>query len=480
MKFQSPAFPITCMLACLLNLTLQAEEAPPNILWIVAEDMSPDLGCYGNEVVSTPNIDGLAKKGMLFHKFFTTAPACSPSRTALATGVFQTTLGAHHMRYSQELMPKLPKPYKTLPQLMQERGYATGNVKAIGETGTGKDDWQFKIDGDKWNTDSWKELTAKQPFFAQINSKDSHRRFPSTEGIDQTKIKLPPYYPDHPVARNDWAGYLASIQRFDKQVGAILKQLENDGLADRTIVCLLSDHGRPMIRGKNWLYDSGTRVPLIIHIPEALKQPVGYKAGADSKQLISAIDLVAETVLMGGGEVPDWMQGRSFLRADSKPRSFIPTAMDRFGDVDARSRAIRTERYKYIRNYKTPGSINESTTAYRRAAHPVYHLLKILGDKGQLTPVQAELLKPMAQEELYDLQVDPHETVNLIGKPVYKDAHQKLKAQLDTWLKTSQDKGLGKDSDAIVEHFRQYGISTFKKRAASIEKLRAEVLSQIE
>lgn len=476
MKSSSLAFLITCLLA----LQLQAEETRPNMLWIVAEDMSPDLGCYGNEVVSTPNIDGLASKGMLFHKVFTAAPACSPSRTALAVGVFQTTLGAYHMRYSQELMPKLPEPYKTLPQLMQEKGYVTGNIKAIGGTGTGKDDWQFKIDGERWQTDSWKELTAKQPFFAQINSKDSHRRFPSTEGIDQTKIKLPPYYPDHPVARNDWAGYLASIQRFDKQVGAILKQLKDDGLADSTIVCVLSDHGRPMIRGKNWLYDSGTHIPLIIYIPDGLKKPTGYKAGADSKQLISAIDLVAETVLLGGGEVPSWMQGRSFLRKDRKPRSFIPTAMDRFGDVDARSRAIRTERYKYIRNFKTPGSINDSTTAYRRAAHPVYHLLKILDEKGQLTPVQAQLLKPMAEEELYDLQADPYETVNLIGKPEHEQAHQKLKAELDAWLKQSQDKGLGKDSDAIVEHFKQYGISTFKKRAASIEKMRQKVLSQVE
>lgn len=461
--------------------SLHADETRrPNILWIIAEDMSPDLGCYGNEVVTTPNIDGLAAKGMRFTSVFTTGPACSPSRTALATGVFQTTLGAHHMRYSRELMPSLPKPVKILPELMRENGYFTGNIKNIGGTGSGKDDWQFKVPGKSWDTHSWEELVKRQPFFAQINSRESHRGFSSPKSIPKEKINIPPYYPDHPVARNDWAGYFASVNRFDRQVGAILKQLGTDKLEKNTIVCVLSDHGRPMIRGKNWLYDSGTRVPLIIYYPEGVKRPHGYQTGSESSALVSAIDLVAETVLMAGGTIPEWMQGRSFLRKNSKQRHYIHTAADRIGDVDTCSRAVRTDRFKYIRNYKTPASINECTTAYRRAAHPIYHLLNIMGERGLLNPVQALLLKPLASEELYDLDNDPYETVNLIGNEDFDKVQRELESQMAEWIEFSKDKGLEKDSDAIVAHFKEYGITTFRKRAKSIRRMQSSVEKHFE
>ncbi len=453
---------------------LHAEDLRrPNIIWIIAEDMSPDLGCYGNQVVTTPNIDGLAEKGMQFTNVYTTSPACSPSRTALATGVFQTTLGAHHMRYSKELMPTLPQPVKTSPQVMGERGYYTGNIKGFG--GTGKDDWQFKTSKKTWDTHLWKQLVKNQPFFAQINSRESHRGFYPSKNIPKEKIVIPPYYPDHPVTRNDWAGYFESINRFDKQVGAIIKQLQDDNLEKNTIICILSDHGRPMIRGKNWLYDSGTHIPLIIFYPEGVKHPFGYNSGTKNSSLISAIDLVAETILMTGGTIPDWMQGRSFLQENSKPREFVHSAADRFGDVDICSRSVRSSKYKYIRNFKTAGSINEYTTAYRRSTHPIYHLLNIMGEKNLLTPVQAKLLTPLESEELYDIENDPYETVNLIGKTSFEKVHHQLKRQLEDWLANSQDQGLQSDSDAIIEHFKQYGIKTFDKRRQSIQTMKASV-----
>ena len=456
------------------SANLHAEDRErPNIVWIIAEDMSPDLGCYGNQVVTTPNIDGLAEKGMQFTHVFTTSPACSPSRTALATGVFQTTLGAHHMRYSKELMPALPPSVKTLPQLMRERGYYTGNIKGLG--GTGKDDWQFKASKKSWDTHSWQKLVKNQPFFGQINSRESHRGFYPSKNIAKEKIVIPPYYPEHPVTRSDWAGYFESINRFDKQVGAIIKQLQANNLEKNTIICILSDHGRPMIRGKNWLYDSGTHIPLIIFYPEGVKHPFGYKSGTKNSSLISAIDLVAETLVMSGGAIPEWMQGRSFLQENSQSRSFIHTAADRFGDVDICSRAIRSNRYKYISNFKTAGSINGYTTAYRRSTHPIYHLLNIMGEKNLLTPVQAKLLMPLESEELYDIENDPYETVNLIGKTSFEKVHHQHKSQLESWLINSQDKGLQKDSDAISEHFKQYGIKTFDKRRESIQKMKSSV-----
>jgi len=480
--FMNPKFPgnnwqhfFRAMIIVLLSVSLKANDSRPNILWIIAEDMSPDLGCYGNQVVTTPNIDGLAEKGMKFTQVFTTSPACSPSRTALATGVFQTTLGAHHMRYSNELMPALPEPVKTLPQLMRESGYYTGNIKGLVGTGTGKDDWQFKKPLKSWDTQSWKKLVKHQPFFAQINSRESHRGFSSSRNIPKDKIEIPPYYPDHPVTRIDWAGYFESVNRFDKQVGAILKQLQADKLEKNTIVCVFSDHGRPMIRAKNWLYDSGTKIPLIIYYPKGVKHPQGYKAGNENSSLISAIDLVAETILMANSPIPDWMQGRSFLQERSKPRRFIHTAVDRLGDVEICSRAIRTNRYKYIRNFKLAGSINECTTAYRRSTHPIYHLLNIMGEKDLLTPPQAQLLSPLVCEELYDLKNDPYETVNLIGSSKFEQLHHELKKQLENWIEISLDKGFQRDSEAIIRHFQQYGLITFEKRLESIQRLKASV-----
>lgn len=467
------------LLLAAMNLTAEGIRRP-NILWIIAEDMSPDLGCYGNKVVTTPNMDALAARGMKFNNVFTTGPACSPSRTALATGVYQTTLGAHHMRYSDLLRPDLPNQVKVLPELMRENGYYTGNIKEICGTGTGKDDWQFNTPGKKWDTHSWDELVQHQPFFAQINSKQSHRRFSSARNILKEKIEIPPYYPDHPVVRNDWAGYLAEVNKFDQQVGAILKQLQADNLDENTIVCVLSDHGRPMIRGKNWLYDSGTQIPLIIFYPDNIKQPKGYRAGEDTSELLSAIDLVAATVRMAGGSIPDWMQGRSFLEEGAMTREYIHTAADRFGNVDTCSRAVRTERFKYIRNFKMPGSINECSTAYRRATHPIYHLLNIMGEKELLSPVQAQLLEPLVEEELYDLENDPYETVNLIGDPAFISVHKELKDRMLEWIKTSKDKGLKKDSDAIVDHFYEYGITTFTKNAESIKKMRSSVEKHFE
>ena len=252
----------------LCSLSFAASEKP-NILWIITEDMSPDFGCYGNEAVSTPNIDRLAARGMKFNQVHTTGPACSPSRTALATGVYQTTLGAYHMRYSDELLPALPEHVKLLPQLLQEQGYSTGNLANVDETGTAKDDWLFKAPAGVWDSDSWDVLKRRQPFYAQINTEVSHRPFnrDSKIKVDPSKLEIPPYYPDHEVSRDDWMGYLEEVNRADELVGNILAHLERDNLSENTIVILISDHGEPMIRAKNWLYDSGTHIPMIVYIP---------------------------------------------------------------------------------------------------------------------------------------------------------------------------------------------------------------------
>ena len=472
-----------CLIVSLLCVSITSwavAEKKPNILWIITEDMSPDIGCYGNRIVTTPNIDALATKGMKFTNAFATGPACSPSRTALATGVYQTTLGAHHMRYSPSLMPALPTPVKILPVLMRENGYYTGNVRGVGRlrSGTGKDDWQFKTEQKKWDTRSWNELTENQPFFGQIHLSESHRNFAKSKNqVTPDKVIVPPYYPDHSVSRTDFARYYEAINKADERIGDIIAQLENDSLTENTIVFFFGDHGRPMTRGKNWLYDSGTKVPLIIYIPKRLDEPYGYKAGGINSELVSLLDVTAETVLLGGGMIPAWMQGQSLLREDSEKKEYIYAALDRMGDVDSCSRSVRTHEFKYIHNIKTPGSINSSITAYRKATHPLHHLLNIMGDKGLLNPVQSQLLQPMAKEELYDLKNDPYEINNLIGDKEYATIHEELKTKLREWIKNSTDKGIEKESDAMVRHFREYGEKTMKTQKKSIDRLRLSVES---
>ena len=442
--------------------------------------MSPNLGCYGNDLVNTPNIDRLAAQGMMFSNVFTTGPACSPSRTALATGVYQTTLGAFHMRYSDELKPPLPEAIKILPQLLRDQCYTTGNIRDICHTGSGKDDWLFQTSGKIWETYDWDTLIKQQPFFGQINLSESHRPFArnAKTPVASEKITPPPYYPNHLVTRQDWAGYLEEINKADEHVGAILQKLQDDGLAENTIVCFFSDHGRPMIRGKNWLYDSGTQIPLVIYFPKDINKPDGFRVGSVNSELISTVDLVAETVRWTGGTIPNWMQGRSFLQKNATPRDAVYTAVDRIGNINSCSRAVRTRRFKYIRNFKRPASINECSTAYRRAMHPLYHLLDIMGEKNLLTPVQAQLLQPLATEELYDLEKDPYETVNLIGNPAFKSQHQYLKNKLTAWIKSSGDRGFEAENPAIIEYFTNYGRTTTKDLkmygATTTPKLQAE------
>ena len=457
--------------------TRQAIHQKPNILWIIAEDMSPDLGCYGNEAVKTPFIDELAKRGMRFNQVHATGPACSPSRTALATGVFQTTLGAYHMRYSDLLKPTLPESIKIMPEIMRANGYFTGNIIGVSNTGTGKDDWLFKTEQKKWETKSWQELISRQPFFGQINIAESHRRFGKIDPtLRRDKLKIPLYYPDHPITRKDWAGYLSEVMTVDRRVGEILARLKSDGVDENTIVIVMSDHGRPMLRGKNWLYDSGTRIPLVIYYPESIPAPAKYKAGSVNDELISTIDLVAETILMGNGQIPKWMQGRSFLRATSVPRKRVYTAVDRIGNIDSRSRAVRTAQFKYIRNFKQPGTVVEASTYYRRATHPLYHLISLMHEKGQLDPIQQQLVRPIVEEELYDLSTDPYETKNLIGNSDYSMVRKELNSVLKRWLEQSRDLGMREDSEEIVAYFHKYGVLNSKKLKTQIAKARAEVM----
>ncbi len=280
-------------------------EKRPNILWIIAEDLCPDLGCYGEPLVKTPNIDKLASEGARYTNAFTTAPVCSASRSAFMTGMYQTSIGVHHHRSHRYDNYRLPGPVKVITDYFRQEGYFTSNCAGLKWGKPGKTDFNFKAEKPFDGTD-WRQRKEGQLFYAQINFSETHRVFKrdAENPIDENKVKLPPYYPDHAIARRDWANYLEHVQILDKKVGKVLKRLEDDGLADNTIVFFFGDHGRPHIRGKQFLYEGGIWVPLIIRWPGHIKP----RTVVDD--LVSAIDFGPTSLKLAGIEPPKHMEGQ--------------------------------------------------------------------------------------------------------------------------------------------------------------------------
>ena len=430
----------------------------PNVVWIIAEDLSPDLACYGYQGVLTPNLDQLAANGVLFEKAFTTAPVCAPSRTALAVGMYQTAINAHHMRYPDRLKNELPAEVIPLNEIFRRNGYKTAMIKDA--PGKGKTDWSFASAHANYDVNHWQDLSPEEPFFAIVNLRLTHRPFErdTVHPVDPARVKIPPYYPDHQVAQEDFAEYLESVQLMDGLVGQVLESLEQYGLKDNTMIVFLGDHGRPMSRGKNNLYDSGLQIPLIMMAPSGSGWEQTLKKGTTYQSLVSAIDITATSLAFAGIEKPDWMQGR-VLFGDHKEaeRLAVYGALDRIGESEFKSRAVRTHKWKYIKNYNRENAINEMATAYRKAMHPIYHLLKIYDKEGMLTPAQQALVRPMPEEELYDLENDPFEINNLSGQADYAETLKEMQNKLEQWQTTTIDYGMEEDSQALKEAFDQYG-----------------------
>jgi len=451
----------------------------PNILWIIAEDLSPDLACYGYEGVLTPNLDKLAARGMRFEKAFTTAPVCAPSRSALALGMYQTSINAHHMRYPDELKNTLPTGVLPLHEVFKRNGYQTALIKD--PPANKKMDWSFKTPLDEYDTYTWNDLSSDKPFFALFNMRLTHRPFErdTINPIDPAMVTLPPYYPNHKVAREDWGLYLESVQLMDGLVGQILNTLDQKGLSENTIIVFLGDHGRPMSRGKNNLYDSGMQIPLIMAAPENSKWKKTLAAGSSYQPLVSAIDICASSLAFAGIDKPEWMHGRVLFGDNKEPeRTEVFCALDRIGGANHKSRAVRTSKWKYIKNYHRDISINEIASAYRKAMHPIHHLLKIYDEMGLLTPEQEALVRPLPEEELYDLENDPFEVNNLASQSDLASTMEELRNKLIDWQTATTDYGMMEDSDEIKEAFEKYRIESGKKHKAKIAK-RDQTVRQI-
>ena len=306
--------------------------AQPNILWIVGENFKLDLGIYGAEHVYTPNLDSLARNGLRYTHVFATSPVCAPSRSAFMTGMYQTSTDTHHMRSHREDDYRLPPGVRPITHILQDAGYYTANITTIEDSivGTGKLDLNFVNEGPIYQSESWDELKENQPFFAQINTPEAEYDIYDRKSAEKERVPWvgeewhpqiahpdsvnpPPYYPDHPTTRQEWARYLNSVSGMDIRIGWILRKLREDGLADNTIVVFFSDNGRLEARGIHWAWDTGLHVPMIVYYPETLAAPPQFERGGVVDDVISLLDLTATTLDMAGIERPPLMQSRRFL-----------------------------------------------------------------------------------------------------------------------------------------------------------------------
>jgi len=436
-----------------------ASAARPNILWIIIDDMSANFSCYGETLIETPHVDKLAETGTMFSKAFVTAPVCSTNRSAFITGMYQTSIGAHQHRSGRgELKINLPKGVRPIPELFQKAGYYTTITGWPNKPRTtmGKTDYNFEWDKAMYNGPDWSQRKPGQPFFAQIQLPGGKHRGKDVEGfrkfsknvhsifgdnIDPNKVNLPPYYLDDPILRQDWAAYLDSVRLTDKFVGDIVARLKEEGDYENTVILFMTDHGISHARGKQFLYEEGLHVPLVIAGP-------GIKTGSKRDDLVEHIDIAALSLGLAGIEIPKRMQARDILAEDYKPRTAIFAARDRCDETVERIRCVRTERFKYIRNYY-PERPHLQPNRYKDAKI-VVKTLRAAHKAGQLNATQELLFAPTrAKEELYDLKNDPFEINNLASDPKYQKRLNGLAKRLDNWIKRTKDQG--DESDAMYE-----------------------------
>ncbi len=426
-----------------ISCSLAAER--PNIVWIVVDDMSSHFGYQGENLVETPRVDRLAAEGLVFSRAYATAPVCSTFRSAMITSMYQTAIGAHHHRSSRgELKIHLPDGMRTIPELFREAGYFTTIADASG-TRKGKQDYNFVYDEKALYDGIDPSKRAKgQPFFAQYHLRGGKLRnveksYEEAKAglkklVDPADVRLPPYYPDHPVIREDWAQYLDSVNYTDVEVGRILDRLEKGGILENTVVFFLTDHGISHARGKQFLYEEGIHIPFVVWGPGIVPK------GKVRDELIAHIDLGATSLHLAGIDIPEWMQGRPLFGSDAKPRTFVVSARDRCDETVDRIRSIRMGDYKYIRNFH-PHRPYLQPNRYKDGK-PFMPVLRELHADGKLNEAQSlatSATRP--EEELYNLQNDPWEIHNLAADPEYRSTLSDFRALLGRWVMDSGDKG---------------------------------------
>jgi uncharacterized sulfatase len=433
--------------AATLAGAVSCAQAPgkPNILWITCEDIGPELGCYGDAYADTPNLDKLAQRSLRYLHASSTAPVCAPARTTIITGCYPPSLGAEHMRSVLPLSPSM----KMYPELLREQGYyVTNNMKK---------DYNLEEPVEVWSESSkqahWRNRAEGQPFFAIFNFTTTHesqiRRRPHELTHDPAKAPLPPYHPDTPEVRQDWAQYYDNITTMDGQAAKVLAELEADGLADDTIVFFYGDHGSGMPRSKRWPYNSGLHVALLLHVPEKFKHlaPPNYGAGGTSARPVGFVDLAPTLLSLVGAQPPAWMQGKAFAGKYATPAPAFQFGFR--GRMDERYDLVRTcrdQRYQYLRHFM-PHRVYGQHIAYMFET-PTTQVWKRLYEEGKLQPPQTYFWETKPWEELYDLQADPHEVKNLAALPAAERSPEveaqltRMRQAVHDWMLDIRDVGL--------------------------------------
>jgi arylsulfatase A-like enzyme len=433
----------------------------PNLVWIVVDDLSPDLACYGQRTIATPNLDRLAAEGVRFEAAFTTGPICSISRSALVTGCYQTHLGCQNHRSGNARHPiTLPEGMTIVPRMLREAGYHVNNLsiddflKPGGAVGVAKTDYNFSWDrAGTYDTRHWAERPAGTPFFAQVQLHGGKHRGerPGTQWPAKVRsalgsttptnaFELPPILPEDPVIREDWAQYLDTVRYTDHEVGRLLDRLRQAGELERTVVVFLGDHGISHVRHKQFLYDGGLRIPLIIRGP-------GVPRGTVRRDLVEHIDLAPTALRLAGLPIPHWMQARPLFGAAGS-REFAFAARDRADETVDRIRSVRSRRFKYLRNYYPSRPYRQPNRYMDDKA--IVQALRRWHAAGALTPAQARVMAgSRPREELYDLEADPFEVTNLADDPRWTAELRRHRAALAAWQERTGDRGRDPEPEAV-------------------------------
>lgn len=455
----------------------------PNILWLVTEDMGSYIPSFGDSTIITPNLSRLAKEGVIYPNFYSTSGVCAPSRAAITTGMYPSSIGANHMRttsYTEVTgLPSYaavpPPEVRMVSELLRMNGYYCSNNY--------KEDYQFKAPKTAWDESSpyahWRNRNENQPFFSVVNFTDTHEsglfepyghrnsetrhyrlgdRSYTWDGgrmsedeinihlSKDTKFDIPPYLPDTPKVRRDMWKLYNNIAEMDKQVGAVLKQLEDDGLLENTIIFFYGDHGGPLPREKRLIYDTGLNTPMIIRFPNKVK------AGTTDEQLTSFVDLAPTLLSLAGINAPTYMQGQAFLgkHQAEEERKYVHAAADRFDSFTDVIRAVHGKRFKYVRNYR-PDQGYYLPVEYRERIPTMQELLR-LRDEGKLNNTQAQWFRESKpKEELFDCMADPYELNNLADDPKYKEKTEELRSEMDRWLKEIGDQPILPEKELIAQ-----------------------------
>lgn len=450
------------LFSCLLGGSALAQKSTdkPNVIWITCEDISPYIGAFGDKVISTPNIDALAKDGVKYTSTYTVAGVCSPSRSGIITGMYPTSIGTQHMRteaVDERFRPKevpnysavIPEYVRAFPEYLRKEGYYTSNNQ--------KEDYQFRTPVTVWDESSpaadYKNRKEGQPFFSVYNFFITHEslvmKYADTLTVNPQDVKIPEYYENTPTTRKDIANLFTRIETMDKQVGELIKRLKKEGLYENTYIFFFSDHGGNLPWMKREILERGTHIPFVVKFPQE------QRAGAEVKNLISSVDFAPSVLSLAGIQPPKYFQGQAFLGkyTTDKARKYVFAARDRMDEKYDRVRAVRDGRFRYIYNYM-PNQPKYQDLVYRWGIPMMKEMLDRKSKNEIKNPYLLDWFKPTKPvEELYDVQNDPDEVHNLADNPKYADKLKELRAAFRKWEKEVGDMSSVPEKEMVVDRW---------------------------